>query len=223
MIMLKKIFLLGLICSLALPGFAQKYRAYLQTEHGKIVLELFDNTPKHQANFVKLCKEHFYDGVLFHRVIPEFMIQGGDPESKTAVPGQLLGSGDVGYKIEAEINDQNFHRRGALAAARDNNPQKASSGCQFYIVDGKKYSDAELNQITQRTGREFTDEQKKVYETEGGAAMLDGNYTVYGQVLSGMDVVDKIVNQKRNKMDRPDEDQKILKLRVKKKVLFFWL
>lgn len=221
--MLKRTALLAFLLVATTTVFAQKYRAILTTEYGKIVIELYDKTPKHEANFVKLCKKHFYDGTLFHRVIPEFMIQGGDPESKDAKPGQMLGNGDVGYRVPAEINDVYFHQRGALAAARDNNPEKASSGCQFYIVQGKKFTEAELKAIEKRSGRHFTTEQIKVYETMGGAPHLDGNYTVFGKVLGGMDIVDKIVAQKRDKFDRPEKDQKILKLRVRKKFLFFWI
>lgn len=204
-------------------GSAQKYRAYLSTDYGTITLKLYDKTPLHRDNFIKLCKEKFYDSTLFHRVIPQFMIQGGDPESRRASPGQALGSGSNGYRIPAEFNKHYIHKRGALAAARDNNPEKASSGCQFYIVDGKKFSEAELNTIQSRTGASYTEAQKKLYETLGGAPHLDGNYTVFGEVIDGMDIVDKIAAQPRNKMDRPDADQRILKLRVKKKFLFFWL
>src|SRR5690606_19564675 len=123
-------------------GSAQKYRAYLSTDYGTITLKLYDETPLHRDNFIKLCKEKFYDSTLFHRVIPQFMIQGGDTESRRASPGQALGSGSNGYRIPAEFNKHYIHKRGALAAARDNNPEKASSGCQFYIVDGKKFSEA---------------------------------------------------------------------------------
>ena len=221
--MFKKLFALAILLSVTTAVFAQKYRAILTTDYGKIVIELYDNTPKHEANFVKLCKKHFYDGTLFHRVIPEFMIQGGDPESKEAKAGQQLGNGDVGYRIPAEFRKKYIHQRGALAAARDNNPEKASSGCQFYIVQGKKYTEEELDKISKRTGHQWTAAQKKIYETIGGTPFLDGSYTVFGQVIKGMDIVDKIINQKRDKFDRPLNDQKILKLRVQKKFLFFWL
>lgn len=215
-----------LICLLVLSStvsFAQKYRATITTTYGNIELFLYDHTPLHRDNFVKLAKKHFYDGTLFHRVIPAFMIQGGDPDSKTAKPGAALGEGDVGYKVPAEIKEEYFHKRGVLAAARDNNPEKASSGCQFYITVGKKFTDAELSAIAARNGRKYTDVQKEIYKTTGGTPHLDNNYTVYGEVTKGMDIVDKIVAQPRNGMDRPNEDQKILKLRVKKKFLFFWI
>ncbi|MFT4062358.1 MAG: peptidylprolyl isomerase, partial [Edaphocola sp.] len=184
---------------------------------------LYDDTPLHRDNFVKLAKQHFYDSLLFHRVIPAFMIQGGDPDSKRAKPGANLGEGDVGVRIPAEITDKHFHKRGTLAAARDNNPDKSSSGCQFYITVGKTFTAEQLEAVSKRTGKKFTEQEKKIYETMGGAPHLDNNYTVYGEVTKGMDVVDKIVNQPRNGMDRPNADQRILKLRVKKKFLFFWI
>lgn len=220
--MKKTILSLFLLFSVTI-AFAQKYRAIITTTYGRIELVLYDNTPKHRDNFVKLAKEHFYDSTLFHRVIPAFMIQGGDPNSKTAPKGAPLGEGDVGYRVPAEIRDENIHKRGVLAAARDNNPDKSSSGCQFYITVGKKYTDAELDNIAKRTGKKYTPEQKALYRTIGGTPHLDGNYTVYGEVTKGMDIVDKIVNQPRNGMDRPDTNQEILKLRVKKKFLFFWI
>jgi peptidyl-prolyl cis-trans isomerase B (cyclophilin B) len=221
--MIKKTLLFLFLFACSLSVFAQKYRDILSTEFGNIEMILYDKTPQHRDNFVKLCKKHFYDGTLFHRVIPGFMIQGGDPDSKNAKPTAMLGNGDVGYRVPAEINAAYFHKRGALAAARDNNPEKASSGCQFYIVDGKQFTDAQLDEIAKKTGRTFTPDQRKVYKSIGGAPHLDGNYTVFGEVIKGMDIIDKIANQKRDKLDRPDKDQKILKLRIKRKFLFFWL
>lgn len=202
---------------------AQKYRAKIFTSEGNIVLELYDSTPKHRDNFIKLARKKFYNGTLFHRVIPGFMIQGGDPDSKTAKPGQLLGDGDVGYTIPAEFVRSYFHRRGALAQARDDNPAKASSGCQFYIVTGKKFTDKTLKKEEQRAGRTILDYQKHIYETEGGAPHLDDNYTVYGQVLKGIEVADKIVNQPRDKNDRPNKDLAIKKIRIRKRILFIWI
>ena len=221
--MKKSLLLLCLVLSATAVSFAQKYRVIITTAYGNIDLFLYDNTPKHRDNFVKLAKKHFYDGTLFHRVIPAFMIQGGDPDSKTAKAGAPLGNGDVGYKIPAEIRDEYYHKRGALAAARDNNPEKASSGCQFYITVGKKFSDKELDAFAARSGRKYTEAQREMYKTTGGTPHLDNNYTVFGEVTKGMDIVDKIVSQPRNGMDRPNEDQKIRKLRVKKKFLFFWI
>jgi peptidyl-prolyl cis-trans isomerase B (cyclophilin B) len=220
--MKKTVLLSALLLSFTF-AFAQKYRATITTTQGKIELYLYDNTPKHRDNFVKLAKKHFYDSTLFHRVIPEFMIQGGDPDSKRSPKGAMLGEGDVGYRVPAEIKPENIHKRGVLAAARDGNPEKASSGCQFYITVGKKYTNEQLDGIAKRTNQTYTAEQKELYKTIGGTPHLDGNYTVYGEVTKGMDVVDKIVGQKRNSSDRPDDDQRIIKLRVKKKFLFFWI
>lgn len=221
--MIKRVFFLITVISFSLTSFAQKYRAVIVTNQGKIVVSLSDKTPQHRDNFVKLGKDKFYDNTLFHRVIPGFMIQGGDPGSKAAKAGEMLGNGDVGYRIPAELNKGLFHTRGALAAARDNNPEKASSGCQFYIVDGKKFTAEELKKIEQSTNQNYSEQQKKAYETKGGAPHLDGNYTVFGHVTKGMEVVDKIAAQKRNKVDRPDEDQRILTLRIQKRFLFFWM
>ena len=222
--MFKKVVLTAL-CSILILGIgkSQKYRAVMTTDSGKITIELFDGTPKHRDNFVKLARKHFYDGVLFHRVIPGFMIQGGDPDSKNAKPGVMLGDGDVGYTVPAEFRPQYFHQRGALAAARDDNPAKASSGCQLYIVTGKKFTDAELNKAEKRSGHPIPATHKQVYETVGGAPHLDQNYTVYGQVLKGMSVADKIVNARRDKNDRPLTDERIKKIRIRKKVLGLWL
>lgn len=206
------------LCLLSVAAIAKKpTRVAIQTEYGKIVIELYDNTPKHKANMIKLAKEHFYDSTLFHRVIPNFVIQGGDPDSKHAKPGQALGNGEYGSLIPAEINDVNYHKRGAVGMARDNNPEKASSGCQFYIVTGKKYTSEELDKISQRTGRKFTAEQRKEYETAGGVPHLDGGYTVFGEVVEGMDVVDKISNEKRDQRDRPLKDIPMQSVRVVKK------
>src|SRR5690606_37312293 len=133
---------------------------------------------------------------------------------KTATAGQRLGGGDIGYRIPAEINDEYYHHRGALAAARDNNPEKASSGCQFYIVTGKKFTDAELDNFTQRSGRTLTAEQRAAYKTEGGALHLDGNYTVFGKVTQGMDVAEKIANAPRDAADRPQTDIRMKSVRI---------
>jgi peptidyl-prolyl cis-trans isomerase B (cyclophilin B) len=219
---MKKIALLGLLLLSFTFSFGQKVKAVITTTYGDIELFLYDNTPKHRDNFVKLAKDHFYDSTLFHRIIPSFMIQGGDPTSKNAPAGKMLGDGDAGYRVPAEINDTNFHKRGTLAAARDNNPDKSSSGCQFYIVVGKKYTDAELDNVTKRTGRKFSAAQREAYKTIGGTPQLDGNYTVYGEVTKGMDIVDKIIMQPRNNTDRPNADQIILKVRIKKKKFLFF-
>lgn len=188
-------------------------KVLFKTTFGDITVALYDDTPQHKANFIKLVNDKFYDGVLFHRIIKGFMIQGGDPNSKTAKAGQRLGDGDVGYTIPAEFVAGHYHKRGALAAAREPdqvNPQKASSGCQFYIVDGTVYDNDKMTLIAQRTGKTFSPEQVQAYTTVGGAPWLDGDYTVFGEVIKGMDVVDKIAGQQKDGNDRPLEDIKII-------------
>ncbi len=181
----------------------------LETLFGEMEIELFDETPKHRDNFIKLAEEGFYEDLLFHRVISGFMIQGGDPKSKGAEEGKNLGSGGPGYQIEAEFNPEFVHLKGAIAAARTggpSNPLKKSSGSQFYIVQGNKLTEAQLNQVEQRKGIRYTDEQKKVYTEVGGTPFLDMEYTVFGRVINGFDVIDKIAKAKTNKSNRPDED-----------------
>lgn len=217
---MKKLLLTLLSVCLLTAAWAGKKKSntvVIETTHGNITVELYENTPKHSNNFIKLANEGTLDSTLFHRIIPQFMIQGGDPDSKKAAPGTALGNGDVGYRIDAEINDTNFHQYGALAAARDNNPNKSSSGCQFYIVVGKQFTDEQLDQMSKQNGRTYTPAQRAVYKTKGGTPHLDGNYTVFGQVTEGMDVVEKIVKEPRNNMDRPDKDVRILKVTVAKK------
>ncbi|RZM23707.1 MAG: peptidylprolyl isomerase, partial [Pedobacter sp.] len=181
--------------------------------------------PKHKANFLKLVKEKTLNNTLFHRVIKDFMIQGGDPNSKTATKGQLLGGGDLGYKVDAEFVDSLFHKRGVLSAARDNNPQKASSASQFYIVQGKKFSDRELDEIEmyRLEGKKIPAAQRETYKTIGGTPFLDRNYTVFGEVVKGIEVVDKIALEKTDRNDRPENDVKmqleLLKKRDVKKLL----
>jgi cyclophilin family peptidyl-prolyl cis-trans isomerase len=180
------------------------YLVTIGTPWGEMHAVLFDKTPKHKANFLKLVDNKFYDGLLFHRIIDGFMIQGGDPNSRKAKPKEMLGNGDVGYKIDAEILPDLFHKKGVLAAARDNNPTKASSGCQYYIVQGKIWNDSTLQQQMARSPqRVFTDEQKQVYKTIGGSPHLDGNYTVFGQVIDNLRVIDSVATQKRDSQNRP--------------------
>lgn len=240
----------------------------IETTMGDITVKLYDETPKHKENFIKLVKEGVYDSTLFHRVIKNFMIQAGDPTSKTASATDTLGSGDVGYTIPAEFNPKFFHKRGVLAAARqgdDVNPNKESSGCQFYIVTGRKFSEAQminmenqmnearLDTVFQALARKhmkeiykmrkandenglydlqeklfaeaqelsakepefhFTPEQIEAYTTVGGTPHLDGEYTVFGEVVEGMDVVDKIQKVKTDRSDRPEEDVKIIKATI---------
>lgn len=176
------------------------------TDMGEMVLKLSDKTPKHRDNFVKLVTEHFYDSLLFHRVINSFMIQGGDPNSKNAQPGEMLGMGDVGYLIPAEFDSSLFHKRGALCAARTNNPEKASSGCQFYIVQGRPVGDAELDNISSRMGVYYNPAKRMTYKMKGGTPFLDQNYTVFGEIISGFEVIDKIAQVQKDQRDRPLTD-----------------
>lgn len=245
-------------------------KVLIHTSEGDITVLLYGDTPRHRDNFLKLVEENFYDSTLFHRVINEFMVQAGDPDSKTARPGQQLGAGDLGYTIPAEFYyPHHFHKRGALSAARQGdqvNPAKASSASQFYIVTGKKYSSAELANMSaqmkeqlaysyfdslanknmdkirqmQQAGdnnglktlqeeliaqaRAMADKNystmpedvAKAYETVGGTPFLDGQYTVFGEVLQGMDVVEKIEKAKTDRSDRPEKDIRILSAEVVK-------
>lgn len=224
---MKKIALLILctfLCgAIAMAKSEKRTKVEITTEYGKIVMELYNETPKHRDNMVKLIKEKFYDSLLFHRCIPNFVIQGGDPNSKRAATDAQLGDGDVGYRVPAEIKDKLIHKYGAVGMARDNNPEKASSGCQFYIVTGKKYTDEELNAMEQRSGKKMTPAQRNLYKTVGGTPHLDGGYTVYGEVIEGMDVVEKISAEQRNAADRPNKDIRMIKVRIikPKKFLFF--
>lgn len=189
---------------------AHKY-VRIKTSQGECVIMLYNATPQHRDNFLKLAKEGFYNGTLFHRVIQNFMIQGGDPDSKTAKPGQALGEGDLGYMVPAEFRSDLFHKKGVLAAARDNNPAKSSSASQFYIVQGKTFTDAQLDMIeTQRLqGRKIPAEHREVYKALGGTPHLDQNYTVYGEVVRGLEMVDRIAAVKTSKADRPEQDVKM--------------
>ncbi|NOY36992.1 MAG: peptidylprolyl isomerase [Chlorobi bacterium] len=237
----------------------------METTMGNIKIRLYDKTPQHRDNFIKLVNEGFYNGVLFHRVINDFMIQSGDPDSKTASPGVALGNGGPGYTIPAEFDTSLYHKKGALAAARTSdqvNPEKSSSGSQFYIVEGKKYTDADLDNMETRindmnkqaifylfykrerekaeaTGKEvdpaaiqenairltrdslfkytefhFPSSHREVYKTIGGTPFLDNSYTVFGEIVEGMDVVDKISSVSTDERDRPKKDVRILKMKV---------
>ena len=179
-------------------------RVKLTTDSGIVIIRLYDSTPLHRDNFVKLVNEHFFDSLLFHRVIKNFMIQGGDPMSKNAQPGQMLGSGGGDMaRIPAEFRPTLFHKKGVLAAARDGNPEKASSACQFYIVQGKKYTDEELNMMEMQTGQKFSAVKRLAYKTKGGVPFLDMGYTVFGEVEKGIEVVDKIASVPKDPSDRP--------------------
>ena len=184
----------------------------ISTNYGDMKAILYNETPLHRDNFIKLVKEGYYDGTLFHRVIDGFMIQGGDPNSKTAKPNQMLGQGGPGYTVPAEFKQELIHKKGALAAARmgDNvNPQKASSGSQFYIAQGKRYTSEELNMLQARMGKQFNQTQKDAYVNEGGVPFLDYEYTVFGQVIEGLEVIDKIAKVQKDRYDRPVEDVKM--------------
>lgn len=228
---MKKISLVLLSLTLALVSFAQKDSTLkkkdrkrdvlFHTTMGDITLRLSDSTPLHRDNFLKLVKIGYYDSVLFHRVIQNFMIQAGDPLSKNAPAGEPLGNGGPDYRVPAEIRATLFHKRGVLAAARDNNPEKASSGSQFYIVQGKVYTEGGLDSLEKnRLRRRLPDVQREAYKTVGGVPHLDQQYTVFGEVVKGMDVVDKIAavqTSKGNDRDRPVVDVKIIRAKLVKR------
>ena len=200
----------------------RKRDVLLQTNYGDITVRLSDSTPLHRDNFLKLVKVGFYDSVLFHRVIKNFMIQSGDPDSRHAPAGQPLGSGGPSYRVPAEFRTNLLHKKGAIAAARDNNPEKASSGSQFYIVQGKVFTNAGLDSIeTYRLGgKKIPAEQREAYITVGGTPHLDQNYTVFGEVVKGSDVADKIASVETSKgmdRDRPIEDVRIIKAKLVKR------
>lgn len=232
----------------------------ISTSYGDVVVRLYDETPAHRDNFIKLANEGFFNGTLFHRVIKDFMVQGGDPESKGAAKGRQLGTGDAGYTLPAEFNPSLYHKRGALAAARQAdqvNPEKRSSGCQFYIVWGQKYNAGQMGQmekqmmmqaqqqvfdalvqehrsqimdlrrnrdsaglqalqeeliatmqaiVTEKGLGKMSDEQKKIYTEVGGTPFLDGQYTVFGEVEEGLDIIGRIQEVDTDGNDRPKED-----------------
>lgn len=190
----------------------------IKTSKGECIIMLYNQTPKHRDNFLKLSREGFYNGTFFHRVIKEFMIQGGDPDSKIAKPGQALGEGKLKYRVEAEFRDSLFHKKGVLAAARDNNPQKESSASQFYIVQGKKWTDATLDEVQMKrmNGRIIPESQRKIYKELGGTPHLDQNYTVYGEVISGIVMIDSIADLKTGASDRPVESVSMMVSVLKK-------
>ena len=203
--------ILGLILSCGNPP---EREILIQTNHGDIKAKLYDETPIHRDNFIKLVNDGFYDSLLFHRVIPGFMIQGGDPTSKDAPAGQRLGGGGAGYLLGAELSQRHF--RGVLAAARGGvgNPEKKSNGAQFYIVDGQPIDDAMLNQIEQANGINYTPAERQRYLTEGGYPPLDTLYSAFGIVLEGNDVVRKIANMERDQNNRPLSDVMIIDVKL---------
>lgn len=211
---MKRIFFSLILTLFTLQIFAQKPQHYyveIKTNKGVITAQLYNETPKHRDNFKKLVSEGYYDGILFHRVIKNFMIQGGDPNSKlpTTTSLTVLGNGGPDYRIKSEIQSGIFHKKGALGAARDNNPAKESSGSQFYIVQGRKFTDAGLDSlvVNRMQGKEFSAQQREAYKTVGGTPHLDGNYTVFGEVLTGIEAVDQIADVNTDKVDRPISDE----------------
>jgi len=191
----------------------------ITTDYGVMVAKLYDSTPKHRDNFIKLVKDKVYDSLLFHRVIKEFMIQGGDPTSKNADSLTQLGAGSLpGDRIPAEFRANIIHKKGALSAARDGNPEKASSNCQFYIVQGKRTDTAQLKQVEQNVkgsnpNFSYSKAQKEIYQRIGGTPFLDQNYTVFGEVIIGLDVIDKIAAVQTHPGDRPVKDVR-MKIRL---------
>lgn len=179
----------------------------IQTSVGSFTIKLYDETTKYRKNFLSLVKEEYYDSLLFHRIIPDQIIQGGDPESKNAPPGKFLGTGDVEHTLAPDF--RYVHTYGAVAAARKNdevNPQKRSSGAQFFIVIGEPVTDQKLDQIEKEKGFTYTEEQRKLYKLIGGLPMFDRDYSVFGEVVSGMEVVKKISRSTRDANDRPVDD-----------------
>lgn len=202
----------------------------IETTFGEIHLKLYEETPLHRDNFLKLAKDGFYDGTTFHRIIKEFMIQGGDPYSKDGGKKGPVGTGGPGYTLPAEINTAFIHKRGALAAARQGdavNPKRESSGSQFYIVQGKTFTDDQIDEVESRLATvmknpdfKYTDEQREAYRSVGGSPWLDGQYTIFGEVIEGMEILDKIAAVPTDPRDKPKEDIKITliaKAKVKKK------
>lgn len=232
---MKKIFIFFIGVLLAQISVAQKEvvvkkkdrkrDVLLQTSMGEMTIRLSDSTPLHRDNFIKLVKQGFYDSLLFHRVINNFMIQAGDPNSKNAPAGQPLGSGSPGYTVPAEFRTTLFHKKGAIAAARtsdDVNPQRASSGSQFYIVQGRKFTDSGLDSLeTMRLrGRKLPTDQREAYKTVGGTPHLDQGYTVFGEIVNGLDVIDKIAvvtTSRGADRDRPIENIMIIKAKLVKR------
>lgn len=223
---MKKIVISLFLCFSALSiytavGQEKETLVQIDTDMGKIKVKLYNETPQHRDNFIKLVKESRYDGLLFHRIIKQFMVQGGDVTSKNAPIDSLLGNGDLGYTVPAEIvYPKYFHKRGALCAARtgdEENPERASSSSQFYIVTGKFFTDMELDKKEKEEGITFTTEQREAYKVEGGAPHLDNKYTVFGEVVKGQNIVDEMQLVQTNEKDRPLKNIKIKSIRIVEK------
>jgi peptidyl-prolyl cis-trans isomerase B (cyclophilin B) len=225
----KKFYLLSLCVLFTFVNLIAKAPKYyvvdIKTTAGDITVKLYNQTPIHRDNFVKLCKSGNYNGVLFHRVIKEFMIQSGDPESKEHVPGKLYGEGDLGYTLPAEFVPELFHKKGVLAAAREGdsvNPERRSSASQFYIVVGKKLDEEGLKKAEQRVRKSLKDDsytisqqKREVYSATGGTPHLDMLYTIFGEVIKGQDVVDSISLTQTDSNDRPLKDISIVSTKVR--------
>ncbi|MGB1206670.1 MAG: peptidylprolyl isomerase [Chitinophagales bacterium] len=201
-------------CENVLP---KNYQALISTSAGDIRIKLYDETPQHRDNFVKLIESGFYDGLLFHRVIQDFMVQTGDPDSRNAKADAVLGNGGTDYTIPAEFSGKLFHKKGVLSAARlgdAENPNQESSGSQFFIVTGKKYDAKALETLAKKKGLNLTEEQKQAYQTIGGTPHLDGNYSVFGEITAGLDVLEKIAAAKKGNNNRPIEDISIKNIKI---------
>jgi cyclophilin family peptidyl-prolyl cis-trans isomerase len=212
--MMRRIFYVAILFSIVSCSVSKKAsiketsqkKVMITTDYGTMVLKLYNKTPLHRDNFIKLVRQHFFDSLLFHRVIKGFMIQGGDPESKHAKQGQLLGEGSLKYTLPAEFDTSLFHKKGALAAAREadaDNPEKRSSSTQFYIVEGKIFTDDQMNKMEEKLKIKIPENHRQIYRTVGGDPFLDMNYTVFGEVISGFDVIDKIAVEVTDENNRP--------------------
>jgi peptidyl-prolyl cis-trans isomerase B (cyclophilin B) len=212
---MKKIVLALFICVAGtLVVNAQSTKVLMKTDMGDLILMLYDDTPMHKENFIDLVKEKFYDGILFHRVIPSFMIQAGDPGYRVNEKGDRISGPKADQKIPAEFKTNHYHKKGALAAARTNNPKKESSGSQFYIVDGRKWTKEQLDAMDKNRKLKFTDEERKNYMEVGGFPGLDFEYTVFGELLSGIDVVEAIAKVERNETNKPVKNIRIISARI---------
>ena len=230
---MKKIALFFVLVIVATSIFAQMpekdlkkcAKVKIETNYGIMVVALYNETPQHRDNFLKLVKEGYYDNVLFHRIIKDFMVQAGDPNSRDTAFTGMLGVGDIGYTVPAEIQfPELYHKRGALCAARQSdqvNPERASSGCQFYIVHGKTFTDQELDAMQQRVrimldnqDFKYTDDQRLYYKTFGGTPHLDGGYTVFGELVKGFEVLDKLNAVQTGANDRPVEPVRIITMTI---------